>query len=147
MNFPHLFQFSSNGFPVQILKLVDAFSSLSWCQGFRCKCGSNQFCCCCSVTELCPILWDPMDCVHQASLSCSISQSLLKLMPIEIALIVMLSNHLILCYPLLLPSIFPSIRVFWNESAFHIKWTKYWRFSFNISLFNAYSGFICFRID
>ena len=61
---------------------------------------------------------------------------------------VMLSNHLILCYPLFpLPSIFPSIRVFSNESAFHIRWPKYWSFSFSISPFNEYLGLIFFRID
>ena len=65
-------------------------------------------------------------------------------MPIES---VMLSNHLILCYPLLLLSIFPSIRVFSNESALHIKWTEYWSFGFSISLSNGYSGLISFRID
>ena len=73
------------------------------------------------------------------------SQSLLKLMSIES---VMPSNHLILCRPLLLlPSIFPSIRVFSNESALHITWTKYWCFSFSISPSSEYSGLISFRID
>ena len=73
------------------------------------------------------------------------SWSLLKLMSIEL---VMPSNHLILCHPLLLlPSIFPSIRVFSNESVLHIRWPKYWRFSFSISPFNEYSGLISFRID
>ena len=82
---------------------------------------------------------------HQASLSITNSQSLLKLMSIEL---VMPSNHLILCRPLLLPpSIFPSIRVFSNESVLCIKWPKYWSFSFNISPFNEYSGLISFRID
>ena len=77
---------------------------------------------------------------HQASLSISNSQSLLKPMSIEL---VMPSNHLILCCPLLLlPSIFPSIRVFANELAFHIRWPKYWRFRFS----NEYSGLISFRI-
>ena len=81
----------------------------------------------------------------QASLSFTISQSLLKLMPIES---VMPSNHLILCHPLLLlPSIFPSIRVFSNESALHIRWPKYWSFSFSISPSKEYSGLIFFRID
>ena len=66
-------------------------------------------------------------------------------MPIEL---VMPSNHLILCHPLLLlPSIFPSIRVFSNESALHIKWPQYWSFSFNISPSNEYSGLISFRMD
>ena len=82
---------------------------------------------------------------HQASLSITNSRSLLKLMSIES---VMPSNHLILCHPLLLlPSIFPSIRVFSNESALDIRWPKYWRFSFNISPSNEYSGLISFRMD
>ena len=82
---------------------------------------------------------------HQASQSFTISQSLLKLMSTESG---MPSNHLILCHaPLLLPSIFPSIRVFSNESALHIRWPKYWCFSFSISSFNEYSGLISFRID
>ena len=75
----------------------------------------------------------------------TISQSLLKLMSIES---VTPSNHLILCYPLLLlPSIFPSIRVFSNVSALRIRWPKYWRFSFSISPSNEYSGLNSFRID
>jgi len=82
---------------------------------------------------------------RQASLSITNSQSLLKLMPIEL---VMPSNHLILCCPLLhLPSIFPSISVFSNESSLHIRWPKYWSFSFSISLSNEYSGLISFRMD
>ena len=80
----------------------------------------------------------------QASLSITNSQRLLKLMYIEL---VMPSNHLILCHPLLLPSIFPSIRVFSNESILHIRWPKYWSFSFSISLSNEYSGLISFRMD
>jgi len=81
----------------------------------------------------------------QASLSFTISQSLLKLMSIES---VMPSNHLILCHPLLLlPSMFPSIRVFSNESALHIRWPKYWSFSFSISPSDEYSGLISFRMD
>ena len=81
----------------------------------------------------------------QASLSFTISQSLLKLMSIES---MMPSNHLILCCPLLLPpSIFPSIRVFSNESVLHIRWPKYWSFSFNISPSDEYSGLIFFRIN
>ena len=81
----------------------------------------------------------------QASLSITISQSLLKLMSIES---VMPSNHLILCHPLLfLPSIFPSIRVFSNESAVYIRWPKYRCFNFSISPSNEYSGLISFRID
>ena len=80
---------------------------------------------------------------HQASLSSTISQSSLKLMSIES---VMPCNHLVLCCPLLLlPSIFPSIRVFSNESAPPIRWPKYWSFSFSLS--NEYSGLISFRMD
>ena len=82
---------------------------------------------------------------HQATLSITSSRSLLKLMFIES---VMPSNHLILCHPLLLPpSIFPSIRVFSNESVLHIRWTKYWSFIFSISPSNEYSGLISFRMD
>ena len=81
---------------------------------------------------------------HQASLSITNSQRLLKLMSVES---VMPSNHLILCRPLLLlPSIFPSIRVFSNESVLRIRWPKYWSFSFSISPLNEYSGLISFRI-
>ena len=80
----------------------------------------------------------------QAPLSSAISQSLLRFMSIEP---VMLSNHLILCRPLLLPSIFPSIRVFSHESALHIRWPKYWSFSFSIDPSNEYSGLISFRTD
>ena len=87
----------------------------------------------------------PWTAAHQASLSITNSQSLLKLMSIDS---VMPSNHLILCHPLLLlPSIFPSIRVFSNESVLCIRWPKYWSFSFIISLSNEYSGLISFRID
>ena len=82
---------------------------------------------------------------RQASLSFSISLSLLKLMSTES---VMPSNHLILCHPfLLLPSVFPSIRIFSNKSAFCISWPKYWSFSFSISPSNEYSGLISFRMD
>ena len=78
-------------------------------------------------------------------MSFTISWSLLKLMSIEL---VIPFNRLIFCHPLLLlPSIFPSIRVFSSESAVHIRWPKYWSFSFSISPFNEYSGLICFRID
>ena len=87
----------------------------------------------------------PWTAASQASLSITNSQSLLKLMSIES---VMPSNHLIFCHPLLLlPSIFPSIRVFSSESVLHIKWPKYWSFSFIISPSNEYSGLISFRID
>ena len=87
----------------------------------------------------------PWTAAHQASLSITNSQSLPKLMSIEL---MMPSNHLILCHPLLLPpSIFPSIRVFSNESAFQIRWPKYWSFSFNISPSNEHSGLISLRMD
>ena len=86
-----------------------------------------------------------MDAVHQASLSITNSQSLFKLMSIEL---VMPSNHLILCRPLLLPpSLFPSIRVFSNESALRIRWSEYWSFSFNTSPSNEHPGLISFRMD
>ena len=82
---------------------------------------------------------------HQASLTITDSQSLLKLMSIEL---VMSSNHLILCHPLILLSlIFPNIRVFSNESVLCIRWPKYWNFSFSINPYNEYSGLISFRID
>ena len=86
-----------------------------------------------------------MPAARQASLSITNSRSLLKLMSMES---MMQSNYLILCHPLLLlPSIFPSIRVFSNESALCIRWPKYWSFSFNISPSNEYSGLISFRMD
>ena len=85
-------------------------------------------------------LWPPWTAARQASLSFTISWTLLKLMSIES---VMPSNRFILCHPLLLlPSIFPSIRVFSSESALHIRWPKYWSFSFSISPFSEYSGLI-----
>ena len=87
----------------------------------------------------------PWTAACQASLPFTISQSLFKLMSIEL---MMPSNHLILCHPLLLlPSIMPSIRVFSNESALRIRWPKYWSFSFNISPSNEHSGEISFRMD
>ena len=90
------------------------------------------------------LLVTPWTAAHQASLSITNSQRLLKLMSIEL---VMSSKHLILCHPLLLPSIFPSIRVFSNESVFHIRWPNYWSFSFNISPSSEYSGLISFTMD
>ena len=97
-----------------------------------------------SVAQSCLTLCDPMDC-STAGFSFTISWSLLKLMSIEL---VIPSNHLILC-PLLLflPLIFPSIRVFSNEKVIHIRWPKYWSFSFSISPSSQYSGLISFRID
>ena len=87
----------------------------------------------------------PWTAAHQASLSVTISWSLFKLMSIEL---MMPSNHLILFHPLLLlPSIFPSIRVFSNQLALRIRWLKYWSFSFSTSPSNEYSGLISFRMD
>ena len=101
--------------------------------------------CGCSVAQSCPTLCDPWTAAHQASLSITNSRSLLKLMSIKS---VMPSNHLILCCPLLLlPSIFPSIRVFSSESVLRIRWPKDWSFSFSISPANEYSGLISFRMD
>ena len=97
-----------------------------------------------SVAQSCPTLCNPMNHSTQASLSITNSQSSLRLMSIES---VMPSNHLILCHPLLLlPSIFPSIRVFSNESVHHIRWLKDWSFSFSITPSNEYSGLISFRM-
>ena len=95
-----------------------------------------------SIAQLSATTWTA---AHQASLSITSSQSLLKLMSIES---VKPSNYLIFCRLLLLPpSIFPSIRVFSNESALHIRWPKYWSSSFNISPSNEYSGLISFRME
>ena len=95
-----------------------------------------------SCVQLFVTLWTA---ARQSSLSITNSQSLLKLTSIES---VMPFNHLILCHPLLLlPSIFPSIRVFSNESILHTRWPKYWSFSFDISPSNEYSGLIFFRMD
>ena len=106
------------------------------------QCSSVQFS---SVAQSCPTLCDPWTAACQVSLSVAISQSLLKLMPIEL---VMSSSHLILCYPLLLlPPIPPSIRVFSNESTLRIRWPKYWSFGFSISPSNEHSGLISFRMD
>ena len=95
-----------------------------------------------SHIQLFATLWTA---ARQASLSVTNSQNLFKLMSIES---VMPSNHLILCLPLLLlPSIFPNIRVFFSESALRIRWSKYWSFSFSISSSNEYSGLVSFSID
>ena len=110
--------------------------------------------CCCTIAKSCPTHCNPMDyntpgslwtTTHQAALSFTISQSLLKLMSIES---MMPSNHLILCHSLLLlSSIFPNIRVFSNELALPIRGPKYWSFCLSISPSNEYSGLISFRID
>ena len=101
-----------------------------------------------SVQFSCSVVTDslqPHGLQHQASLSITNSQSLLKLISIES---MMPSNHLILCHPLLvLPSIFPSIRVFSSESVLRIRWPKYWNFSFSMSPSNEHSGLISFRMD
>ena len=94
-----------------------------------------------SHVQLFVTLWTA---ARQASSSITNSWSLLKLMSI---MLVTPSNHLILCLPLILPSIFPIIRVFSNESVLHIRWPKYWNFSFNISPSNEYSGLISLRMD
>ena len=95
-----------------------------------------------SYVQLFASLWTA---AHQASLFITISWSFLKLMSNEL---VIPHNHLVLCYPLLLlPSIFPSIRVLSNELAFHIRWSKYWSFSFTISPSSEYLGLISYRID
>ena len=109
--------------------------------------GSQETICCCFVQSLSYVLLftTPWIAACQASLSFTISWSLLKLMSVES---VMPSNYLILCHPLLfLPSIFPRIKVFSSDSAFCIRWPKYWSFSFSISPSNEYSGFFSFRMD
>ena len=98
--------------------------------------------CCISRVRLFATLWTV---AHHAFLSFTISWSLLRLMSIEV---VMPSNHLVLCHPLLpLPSIFPSIRVCSNEPALHIRWPRYWSFSFSISPSNEHSGLISLKMD
>ena len=100
---------------------------------------------CCSVTQPCLTLCNPIDCSTPDFPVLHCLWSLLKPMSVEL---VMPFNHLILCHPLLhLPSIFPSIKVFSNESALLIRWPKYWSFSFSICPSNEYSGLISFRID
>ena len=100
--------------------------------------------CYCLVIKPCQLLVTPWAAAHQPSLSFTVSQDLLKLMSTRS---VMLSKHLILCCPLLLlPSIFPRIRIF-SKSVLHIRWPKYWSFNFSISLSIEYSGLISFRID
>ena len=111
------------------------------CHGFIC----HLYHICCSVAKSCSVLHNPKYCSTPGFSVPHISQSLLKFTSIES---VMPSNHLILCSPLvLLPSIFPSIRVFSNESVLPIRWSKYWSFSLSISPSNEYSGLISFRMD
>ena len=97
-----------------------------------------------SVTQSCPTLCNPM---NRITPGLPVHHQLLELAQIHIIELVMSSNRLILCRPLLLPSIFPSIRVFTNESVLRIRWPKYWSFSFSINPFNEYSGLISFRMD
>ena len=97
-----------------------------------------------SVAQSCPTLCNSMDCSMPGFTTIANSQSFLKLMSIES---VIPSNYLILCHPLLLLLIFPSIRIFSNESVLCIRWPKYWSFSFSISPSNEYSGLISFRMD
>ena len=115
--------------------------TLSWKHFLSWSSGAPQFS---SVAQPCLILCDPIDSSMPGFLSITNSQSLLKLMSIES---VMPSSHLILCHPLLLSSVFPSIRVISSESVLCIRWPKYWSFSFRISPSNEYSGLISFRID
>ena len=104
----------------------------------------SVYICCCSVVQSCLILCYPMVCSTPGIPVLTISQILLKLMSVES---VMPSNNFVLCCPfVLLPSNFPSIRVFSNESAFHIRWPKYWTFSFSISPSNEYSELLSLRI-
>ena len=117
---------------------VAVFVPLESLQGL--SLGSGQFS---SVAQLCLILCNPWTTALQASPSITNCRSLLRLIKF-----VMPSNHLILCRPLLLlPSIFPSIRIFSNESVLRIRWPKFWSFSFSISPSNEYSGLIPFRMD
>ena len=97
-----------------------------------------------SITQSCLTLCDTWTAACQASLSITNSRSLLRLMSFAA---VMPFSHFILCHPLLLPSNFPSIRVFFNESVLCIRWPKHWNFSFNVSPSNEYSGLISFRIN
>ena len=110
------------------------------CETFERTCQGQ---CCFSVAKPCPTL-TPWAATCRASLSITNSQSFLKLMSIDLAI---LSNHLILCPLLLLPLIFPRIRVFAYKSVFRIRWLKYWSFSFSISFSKDYSGLVSFRID
>ena len=131
----HKYRCWRNGNSIICWEIIQKFSGLHYI-----KCVS-------SVQSLSPV-WlfvTPWTAARQASRSITKSRSLPKLMSVEL---VMPSNHLILCHPLLLPpSIFPSIRAFSNESALHIRWPKYWSFSFNISPSNEHPGLISLRMD
>ena len=97
-----------------------------------------------TVVFTCSVFATPWTAACRASLPFTVSASVLKLMSIEV---VMPSNHLTLCRPLLLPSNFPNVKVFYNESVLPIRWPKYWSFSFSISPFNEHLGLISFRMD
>ena len=101
----------------------------------------------CSVAKLCPTLFDPMNCSTPGLPVLHYFPEFAQTQFIQYVIQFNLSNHLILCCPLLLPSIFPSIRVFSNELALHIRWPKYWSFSFSISPSNEYSALTSFMID
>ena len=126
-----LFLYNFRKFFLSARRLHVAFTL--WCSQFS------------SVAQLCPTLCDPQTAAREASLSITNSRSLLKLISIQL---VMPPNHLILRHPLLLlPSIFPSVRVFSNESVLRIRWPTYWSFSFSISPSNEHPGLISFRMD
>ena len=114
------------------------------CSLFILRAGLSSFCCFCNQFSHVQLFATSWTAARQASLSITNSGSLLKFMSIEL---VMPSNQLILCHPLLPPSIFPSIRVFSSESVLRIRWPKYWSFSFNVSPSSEQSGLICFRMD
>ena len=119
--------------------------SVTWIVSIQCRIQTSRTSVVVQLLSCVRLFATPWTVARQASLSITKSQSLLKLMSIES---VMPSNYLIFYCPfLLLPSIFPSIRDFSNESGLHIRWPKYWRFSFNISPFNEHWGLISFRMD
>ena len=106
---------------------------------------SIKFGCCCLVTESCPTLWDPM---YWSTQGFPVLHRLLEFAQTHVCWVSDAIQAPVLCRPLLLlPSIFPSIRAFFSESVFCIRWPKYWSFSFSISPSNEYSGLVCFRID
>ena len=104
--------------------------------------------CCCSVTKSCPTLYNRMSCSTPVFPVLHYLSELAQTHVHQVMMYMVPSNHLILCHPLLLlPSAFPSIRVFSNESILRIRWPKYWSFNFRISLSNEYSGLISFKVD
>ena len=132
----YLFQHNMSSYSqVHLLK-----SPWSWANTAR---DGHFTCCCCLIAKSVQLFATLWTATGQASLSFNISQSLLKLMSIES---LMPSNYLIFCNPLLLPSVFPNIRIFSNGLALWIRWPKYWSFSFSIKPSNEYSGLISFRM-